>query len=64
MQTNDEYLVDWNKQLASAKRQLDYFETGKMRWKINRFDRSDHHVAMLKRAIESIERLLATYEEA
>lgn len=59
MPSQDEYLADWKAQLASAKRQLGYFESGKMRWKVNGVDRSDSHIAALKRAIEGIEKLLA-----
>lgn len=61
MQTNDEFLAEWEEKLASAKRQLGYFESGKMRWKVNGVDRSDHHIAMLKRVIESIEKMLNNY---
>jgi len=61
VQSQDEYIAEWQAQLASAKRQLDYFESGKMRWKVNGVDRSDVHIAALKRAIGGIETLLDAY---
>jgi hypothetical protein len=61
MQSQAEYLAGWQEQLASAKRQLGYFEDGKMRWKVSGIDRSETHIAALKRAIEGIEKLLALY---
>jgi hypothetical protein len=61
MKSQDEYVAEWQAQLASAKRQLGSFETGKMRWKVNGVDRTDSHIAALKRAIEGIEKLLLAY---
>lgn len=61
MQSQVEYVAEWQAQLASAKQQLGYFETGKMRWKVNGVDRSDSHMAALKKAIVGIEKLLAAY---
>lgn len=57
----EDYLTQWQNQLASARRQLGYFESGRMRFKMNGVDRSDQHVATLKRIIESIEKLLESY---
>jgi hypothetical protein len=57
------YVAHWQKQLASAKRQLSYFEKG-MRWKTQGVDRTDAHVAMLKRTISQIEKLLAKFSAA
>lgn len=54
MRSPDEYLTGWQAQLSSAKRQLKYFQSGKMRWRVNGVDRSDAHIATLKRVIESI----------
>ena len=61
MPSQTDYLAEWQAQLASAKRQLGYFESGKMRWKVSGVDRSDAHIATLKRVIEGIEKLLLTY---
>lgn len=61
MQSQVEYLAEWQAQLASAKRQLGYFETGEMRWKVNGVDHSDSHIAALKKASGGIEKLLAAY---
>jgi hypothetical protein len=62
MQSQEEYLAEWSERLEEAKRQLGYFESGKMRWMTNGVDRSDAHIAALKRIIGSIEHLLAAYE--
>ena len=62
MQTQDEQLGEWRAQLASAKRQLGFFESGRMRWLANGVDRSDAHVAALKQTISGIEKLLAIYQ--
>lgn len=61
MQSQAGYIAEWQSQLASAKQQLGYFENGKMRWKVNGVDRSDSHIAALKKAIGGIEKLLAAY---
>lgn len=58
MKSQEDYLAEWQSQLASAQRQLGYFESGKMRWKINGVDRTDAHVRALKRVIASLEKLL------
>lgn len=63
MQSQEEYLAQWSAQLEAAKQQLGYFESGKMRWKMNGVDRSDAHIAALKRIIGSIEQLLAAFSE-
>lgn len=57
----NDYLAEWKAQLASAKRQLDRFETGKMRWKVNGVDRTDFHISALKKTIANIEKLLELY---
>ena len=61
MKTHAEFLAEWRDWLRSAKRQLGYFESGKMRWKVNGVDRSDQHIATLRRVIESIEKMLEPY---
>jgi hypothetical protein len=61
MKSQEDYLAEWQTQLASAKRQLGYFEAGKMRWKVSGVDRSDAHIATLKKVIASIEKLLEAY---
>lgn len=61
MKDQEQLISEWKTQLVSAKKQLGYFESGKMRWKINGVDRSDHHIAMLKKVIENIEKMLDIY---
>ncbi|PHR19457.1 MAG: hypothetical protein COA41_07190 [Sphingopyxis sp.] len=61
MKDQEQLIAEWKTQLASARKQLGNFESGKMRWKINGVDRSDHHIAMLKKVIETIEKMLDIY---
>lgn len=61
--SRDDYIAEWEKQLASAQRQLSYFKNG-MRWKSQGVDRTDVHIASLKKAIANIEKLLANFRPA
>lgn len=61
MKTHEEYLAEYQAQMDSARRQLRWFETGKMVWKISGVDRTDSHKAALRRVIESLEELLTSY---
>lgn len=61
MKDQEQLIAEWKTQLGSARKQLGNFESGKMRWKINCVDRSDHHIAMLKKVIETIEKMSDIY---
>lgn len=61
--SREDYIAEWERQLASAKQQLTYFKRG-MRWKSQGVDRTDVHVAALKKAIANIEKLLANFKPA
>jgi hypothetical protein len=61
--SRDDYIAEWEGQLASAKRQLSAFKRG-MRWTMQGVDRTDIHVAALKKAIANIEKLLANFKPA
>ena len=60
----DEDIAGWRNQMASAKGQLGYFESGNMRWKVNGVDRSDDHIAALRGIINNIEILLGDAPDA
>ncbi|MFL6758561.1 hypothetical protein [Sphingomonas sp.] len=57
----DEFIAHWEGELASLRRQLGYFEQGKMRWKFAGKDRTEDHKALLKKMIGSIEKMLDAY---
>lgn len=61
MKSQEELIAEWQAQLASAKRQLGDFETGRLRWKVSGVDRSDTHIAALKEVIASVEKLLEAH---
>jgi hypothetical protein len=61
--SRDDYIAEWEAQLASANRQLGYFKKG-MRWKMQGMDRTDVHIAALKKTIANIEKLLANFRPA
>jgi hypothetical protein len=61
--SRDDYIAEWEAQLASANRQLDYFKRG-MRWKMQGVDRTDIHIAALQKTIANIEKLLANFKPA